>query len=1051
MDPSQLIEILRATIDPNQRENAEKQLEQVHKIIGFAPSLLQVVMTNAVDMPVRQAGAIYLKNLVMQFWQEREPTGTTLHFHVHEQDRAMVRDAIVDAMVHAPDPIRVQLAVCLTNILKSDFPGRWTGIVDKVSIYLQSPESGGWMGSVLALYQLVKNYEYKKPEEREPLREAMQLLLPLLYQRMLHLVPDPSEASVLVQKQILKVFFALVQYHLPLSLITGPVCTQWMEVFRVIIQRPVPDVANQVDEEERPDLPWWKCKKWAFHIISRLFERYGSPGSVTKEYREFADFYLKGYSEGILQVVLKVLDQYRQKIYVSPRVLQHALNYLKQAVAHAFTWKFLKPHIVGIILEVVFPLLCHTNQDDELWNTDPHEYIRLKFDVFEDFVSPVMAAQTLAHTVCKQRKGVLQKAMGYVTTLLTNPVCDPRQKDGALHLVGTVATLLLKRKLYKDQVEAMLVAHVLPEFGSPHGFLRARACWVLHHFCELRFRGQAHLAQSVECLVGSLLRDQDLPVRVEAAVALQAFLSAQEKAQAAVEPHIKEIALELLKIIRETENDDLITVMQKIVYMYTEQITPIAVEMTQHLVGTFLESGSGEGGDEKAMVAMGVLTTLDTLVSVLGEQQEIVARLEPPLLDLVVNQVLGNSLMEFYEEALSLLCSLSSRGPLSPAMWKAFEALYQTFQKDGFDFFADMMPALHNFVTVDTPAFVSNENHLLAMYNMCKALLEGSPGEDAECHAAKLLEVVILQCKGQIDQCIPSFVELVLRRLGKEITSSELTAMCLQVVIAALYYNPNLLFETLVKLQPQEAPLVDHFISMWMDNVDCFLGLHDRKMCVLGLCTLISTPGTKPQALMEAAGRIMPSMLMLFEGLKRAYAFKAQEEEDSDEEEEEDEYDGEVLDSDEDDVEDESAEYLARIARKAKKESPFPVTSATIEDDEEEEDEEDEDEDEETALEAYTTPLDEEDCPIDEYQVFKEVMQGIQNSDPTWFNTLTSVLNAEQQKTLQEIYVLADRRKAVAESQKIKRSGGYVFQNQTVPTSFNFGETSFNFGGAPKC
>lgn len=25
-------------------------------------------------------------------------------------------------------------------------------------------------------------------------------------------------------------------------------------------------------------------------------------------------------------------------------------------------------------------------------------------------------------------------------------------------------------------------------------------------------------------------------------------------------------------------------------------------------------------------------------------------------------------------------------------------------------------------------------------------------GEDAECHAAKLLEVILLQCKGQVDQ-----------------------------------------------------------------------------------------------------------------------------------------------------------------------------------------------------------------------------------------------------------------------------------------------------------
>lgn len=48
--------------------------------------------------------------------------------------------------------------------------------------------------------------------------------------------------------------------------------------------------------------------------------------------------------------------------------------------------------------------------------------------------------------------------------------------------------------------------------------------------------------------------------------------------------------------------------------------------------------------------------------------------------------------------------------------------MYQLFQKDGFDYFTDMMPALHNYITVDTPAFLSNENHILAMFNMCKAV-----------------------------------------------------------------------------------------------------------------------------------------------------------------------------------------------------------------------------------------------------------------------------------------------------------------------------------------
>lgn len=106
--------------------------------------------------------------------------------------------------------------------------------------------------------------------------------------------------------------------------------------------------------------------------------RYGSPGNVTKEYYEFADFFLKTYSVGIqqvrpvtsedvalfvahsdgfgsaavpvcvmmfIQVLLKVVDQHRQKQYVTPRVLQQCLNYLNQGLSHSLTWKQMKPHM----------------------------------------------------------------------------------------------------------------------------------------------------------------------------------------------------------------------------------------------------------------------------------------------------------------------------------------------------------------------------------------------------------------------------------------------------------------------------------------------------------------------------------------------------------------------------------------------------------------------------------------------------------------------------------------------------------------------------------
>lgn len=138
--------------------------------------------------------------------------------------------------------------------------------------------------------------------------------------------------------------------------------------------------------------------------------------------------YLKTFSSGVLEVLLKQLDAYRGGTWLPPRVLQQTLNYVNQAVSHAHTWRLLKPHMPAIISYVLFPLMSYSAEDEELWSVDPHEYIRVKFDVFEDFVSPVTAAQTLLHSACKKRKDMLQKTMELLNEILINPNTEPAQK-----------------------------------------------------------------------------------------------------------------------------------------------------------------------------------------------------------------------------------------------------------------------------------------------------------------------------------------------------------------------------------------------------------------------------------------------------------------------------------------------------------------------------------------------------------------------------------------------------------------------------------------------
>lgn len=70
-----------------------------------------------------------------------------------------------------------------------------------------------------------------------------------------------------------------------------------------------------------------------------------------------------------------------------------------------------------------------------------------------------------------------------------------------------------------------------------------QACWVLHYFSEIKFKQEAVLAEAIRLTTNALLTDHDLPVKVEAAIALQMLLSSQEKAQKYVEPqvHIPEL------------------------------------------------------------------------------------------------------------------------------------------------------------------------------------------------------------------------------------------------------------------------------------------------------------------------------------------------------------------------------------------------------------------------------------------------------------------------------------------------------------------------------
>ncbi len=261
-------------------------------------------------------------------------------------------------------------------------------------------------------------------------------------------------------------------------------------------------------------------------------------------------------------------------------------------------------------------------------------------------------------------------------------------------------------------------------------------------------------------------------------------------------------------------------------------------------------------------------------------------------------------------------------------------------------------------------------------------------------------------------------------------TEPCLTATFLQVAIAALYYDPAHFFATI----NNNPAVIGQFIDQWLNDTDCFIGIHDRKLCILGLCQLLGMPNVPGVA--DNAKRMLPSLIMLFEGLKRAYESLQDSDDDSDEEtDDDDEEEGEVLESDEDEIDDEGQMYLESLQKKVNKaaagQDQFQV-SATIEHGDDDDDSDDEDDDlfEETNMEGYTTPIDDEDA-VDEYHAFKATLEALQANHQEWYSAITADLSQDQAKHIQEILTLYQQRKAARESKSIEKAGGYNFTQNT--------------------
>lgn len=1026
MDLPSLAVILQAALSPNpdERKAAEHNLDQFQFTPQHLVRLLQIIVDNNCDMAVRQVASIHFKNFIAKYWTPNEPNEQQ---KISLNDKNLVRENILHFVAQVPLLLRVQLGECLKTIVHADYPEQWPTLLDWVKHNLQAQQV---YGALFVLRILSRKYEFKSDEERTPVSRIVEETFPHLLNIFNSLVQivNPSLEVADLMKLICKIFWSSIYLEIPKQLLDQNVFDGWMSLFLIVLERPVPLEGQPMDPELRKSWGWWKVKKWTVHILNRLYTRFGDLKIRNPDNRAFALMFQKNYAGKILERHLHLLNEIRIGGYLPDRVTNLLLQYLSSSISKNSMYNLLQQHLDALLFEIVFPLMCFNDDDQKLWDEDPHEYVRKGYDIIEDLYSPRTAAMDFVSELVRKRgKDNLHKFIQFIVGIFKSYDAAPvdcklyRQKDGALLAVGALCDKLKQTEPYKSELERMLVQNVFPEFNSPVGHLRAKAAWVAGQYAHVTFSDTSNFRKALHCVVSGL-RDSELPVRVDSVFALRSFVEACRDLNE-IRPILPQLLDEIFKLMHEVENEDLVFTLETIVDKFGEEMAPYALGLCQNLAAAFWRcTNSAEADDEAddpgALAAVGCLRAISTILESVSRLPHLFVQIEPTLLP-IMRRMLTTEGQEVFEEVLEIVSYMTFFSPtISLDMWSLWPLMVEALADWAIDFFPNILVPLDNYISRGTAHFLTckEPDYQQSLWNMISSIMADKNLEDNDIEPApKLIQVVFQNCKGQVDHWIEPYLRIAVDRLRRT-EKSRLKCLLMQVVADALYYNASLTLAILHKLG-----VATEVFNLWFQLLQQsrksglmanFKRDHDKKVCCLGLTSLLALPAD--QLPWEALGRIFRANLDILVAYKDQLAEAAKEEDAEDDDEmdgfptdDDDEVDGSDKDMG-DDAEDGDEVDSLRLQKLAAQARAFHAND----------DDDDDTDDDFSDDEELQSPIDE----VDPFIFFVDTVKAMQVVDPMRFQNLTQTLDFQYQARANGVAQHAEQRRVEIEKEKMEKA-----------------------------
>ncbi|OMJ75645.1 hypothetical protein SteCoe_25168 [Stentor coeruleus] len=657
-----------------------------------------------------------------------------------------------------------------------------------------------------------------------------------------------------------------------------------------------------------------------------------------------------------------------------------------------------------LILEFVPNALNILKSERDNAEDDPSEFVNMGMDICERQESENIRSTVakLLEAICDNIDGALTFFVGAVMQSVdlclsskignneTNQVSlfsydEERILNNAVLMMCTVSYYISRRKDLIENLEHMLSKYFDVLTNVRSGVIHSRLCLMLYFYSE-------HLYQEDECwlmkwfwfLIWCMSPENTSKISMIQACETFSSLVQEEEIMLRIHAFIPEIFSKLILCVPGQNNKNFFEAISEYLNWHTELSKDQALELVNQLVHKiqFLVSNYPNSKENSILIAKcwniikGVSNSeiLANSFDVKNIQVEF-ERILAPLISML-NQPQKQS---FEEDIIIVMTNMMrKKKSISKIQWEMFGILPLLQQKQE-DSLHGLLKMINNYILFGNEYIINTDNCLRCLVEIAvKALYSKNDHiikESYNAEGAILLQYIITAFPGYLDNYLPSLLSSVISRYRDPIIKENfLKIRLLSVILSALAYNFSMTCSILAsEFYSQNVTFLRYIFLEILAIHNCFDQAYDKKAAILGLCQMFLQP-CPYQDLTELSGHIFETLILILtskpitEDTKKSKMNKLLEK---------------IIKNEIDDMSD--SEIMVKGARLL-----YSDTNAGKDT-------------EENSIIILATSVLTGLIEFDEIEFFKQVLNGLNTSNPGWIKSVISSLTEERQKQLVEI------------------------------------------------